>query len=119
MSRSWHFRSAAALSLALAVCCVVTAAGEPLEGYAFPLSAAPGEVVSFYVSSPHDYTVRYARYQRQGDQNAAIALTRLRRPDGGRAAGQRAAVAERVRVGRELPDPGPRRTGPRASAPPN
>jgi hypothetical protein len=53
----------------------VFAAEEPLEGYAFPLSVAPGEIVSFYVSSPHDYVVRYARYQRQGDQNAAIALT--------------------------------------------
>jgi hypothetical protein len=51
------------------------AVAAPLEGYCSPLSAAPGENVSFMVSSPSAYEVTFSRFQRQGDQNAAIPMT--------------------------------------------
>ncbi len=51
------------------------AVSEPIEGYAWPLSAAPGQDIVFCVSSPDAYDVVYARYTRAGDQNAAIPLT--------------------------------------------
>ncbi|MEZ4387017.1 MAG: DUF6605 domain-containing protein [Candidatus Krumholzibacteriia bacterium] len=51
------------------------AAAATLEGYAWPLSAAPGEAIAFQVSCPADYSVRYVGFQRSGDQNTAIPLT--------------------------------------------
>ena len=75
MSRSWHFRSAAALSLALAACCVVTAArAADLEGYCWPLSAAPGDTVTFYVSSTAAYQCTFMRYHRVGNDNVGTPL---------------------------------------------
>jgi hypothetical protein len=51
------------------------AAEEPIEGYCWPLSAVPGEIVSFYVSSPSEYSMRLVRFKREGDENEAIPLT--------------------------------------------
>lgn len=53
----------------------VFAAPVPIEGYAWPLSAAPGETIDFSMVSPTDYTVTYVSFQRQGDQNEAVPLT--------------------------------------------
>ncbi len=53
----------------------VFASTEPIEGYATPLSVAPGAQVEFHISSRCDYQVQVARYHRQADQNAPIAMT--------------------------------------------
>ena len=48
----------------------------PIEGYCWPISAAPGQTLSFKVASPSAYTVRFVRFERySGDQNRSIALT--------------------------------------------
>ncbi|RPI01136.1 MAG: hypothetical protein EHM71_16675, partial [Zetaproteobacteria bacterium] len=51
------------------------AAPVPIEGYAWPLSAAPGETIDFSMVSPTSFTVTYVGFHRQGDQNQATALT--------------------------------------------
>ncbi len=53
----------------------VFAASEPIEGYCWPLSAAPGGTISFDASCVSDYQVTYVRFTRQGDENQAIPLT--------------------------------------------
>jgi ABC-2 type transport system ATP-binding protein len=54
----------------------VFAAVTPIEGYCWPLSAAPGETLSFKVASPSAYSVRFVRFERfSGDQNRSVALT--------------------------------------------
>jgi N,N-dimethylformamidase beta subunit-like protein/tachylectin len=47
----------------------------PIEGYCWPLSAAPGQTISFKVASPSAYSIRFVRFQRSGAQNQSIALT--------------------------------------------
>ncbi len=46
-----------------------------VEGYSIPMSAAPGDSVSFMVSSTAAYTVTFVKFRRNGDQNESIALT--------------------------------------------
>ena len=46
-----------------------------IEGYVAPLSGTPGDTLAFMMSSATDYQVAFARYRRQGDQNASIPMT--------------------------------------------
>jgi hypothetical protein len=78
MSRSLRFRPAAALLLALGACVAATAApAASLEGYYWPLSAAPGDTVTFFVSSTATYQCTFMRYHRVNDSNVGTALTTL------------------------------------------
>jgi len=66
------------IPLAVAACAatlLASPAGAAIEGYCWPLSAAPGEVVSFMVSSSTDFSVTFARYERSGDSNTSIPVT--------------------------------------------
>ncbi len=46
-----------------------------IEGYVWPLSVAPGDTISVMVSSPTAWQLRFARYHRNGDQNASDFVT--------------------------------------------
>jgi hypothetical protein len=46
-----------------------------IEGYCWPQSGAPGDSISFHVSSPSDYQVTFVRFRRVGDQNEAIPVS--------------------------------------------
>jgi len=63
------------LALVAAAAAHAPRADAAIEGYCWPMSAAPGEVVSFMVSSTSDYTVSFARYERDGDSNTSIPVT--------------------------------------------
>ncbi len=54
--------------------CFGSAASAAVEAYYWPLSAAPGETLSFMVSSSASYQVTFARYQRLNDSNTSIPL---------------------------------------------
>jgi len=78
MSRARHTRSVVTALCALAACCVVpAAAAAALEGYCWPLSAAPGDTLTFYVSSTATYQCTFMRYQRVGNNNVGTPLDTL------------------------------------------
>jgi hypothetical protein len=78
MRRSCHPGSAAALLLVLAGCGAARAApAAALEGYYWPLSAAPGDTVTFFVSSTATYQCTFMRYHRVNDGNVGTALATL------------------------------------------
>jgi hypothetical protein len=47
----------------------------PVEGYVWPLSGAPGDLLSFSVESPAAYTVRFVSFHRNGDQNDPVGVS--------------------------------------------
>jgi hypothetical protein len=78
MRHPGHIRSVTAVLLALSACCAVPcASAAALEGYCWPLSAAPDDTVTFMVSSTADYQVTFMRYHRQNDGNVGTALATL------------------------------------------
>ncbi len=58
-------------------CAVRCATAAALEGYCWPLSAAPGDTVAFMVSSTATYQVTFMRYHRLNDGNVGTALATL------------------------------------------
>lgn len=83
MSRPSCAASAGALVLLSGLLIAASAARASIEGYCWPLSVAPGETISFMVSSSTSYGVSLVRYQRSGDSNSAIVMTTLPTQPGG------------------------------------
>ena len=53
----------------------VFAMGAPIEGYCWPLSVEPGQIIDFSIASPSSYQLHMVRFQRSGTQNPSIAMT--------------------------------------------
>ena len=63
--------------LVLGACAFARVASATLEGYYWPLSAAPGETLTFAVSSTATYQVTFMRYHRQADSNVGTPLATM------------------------------------------
>src|SRR6185436_7971615 len=61
----------------LGLCGFARAASATLEGYYWPLSVAPGDTLTFAVSSTANYQVTFMRYHRQNDTNVGTPLATM------------------------------------------
>lgn len=71
----WQRARILAAVLAAAVVWSAGNAAAAVEGYSTPMSVAPGDSITFMVSSTASYTVTYVRFRRNGDQDESIPLT--------------------------------------------
>jgi hypothetical protein len=77
MNRSRRIRLSALLLASCLGCAAGDAFAAALEGYYWPLSVAPGDTLTFYVSSTATYQCAFVRYHRVNDGNVGTTLVTL------------------------------------------